>query len=72
MPRNTRALVVDPGVDLGVGSVVMVTSFSNLRGSSYWVTRDLEADTFTIRLSQPRRPVMAFSWLIVESGLIEP
>jgi hypothetical protein len=64
-------VIVDPGVDLTFGSVVAVTPFGNLRDRAYWVTRDLEADTFMIRLSSPRDRVTPFSWLIVESGMTE-
>jgi hypothetical protein len=71
IPRNSRTVVVEPGVDMTFGSVVVVTPFSNLRGVDYWITRDLEADTFTIRLSESRRPATPFSWLIVESDTFE-
>jgi hypothetical protein len=65
-------VVVDPGVDIGFGSVVMVTPFANTKKSAYWVTRDLEGDTFTIRMSPTLKQATPFSWLIVESGLEPP
>jgi hypothetical protein len=65
-------VVVDPGVDVTFGSVVVVTPFANLRGRSFWVTRDIEADTFMVRLSDPRNVATPFSWAIVESGLTAP
>jgi len=70
--RNGRSVVVDPGVDVDFGTVIAVTPFVNLRDVSYWVQRDLDADTFTIRLSAPLRRAVPFGWLIVESGLAAP
>ena len=70
--RNSRVVVVDPGVDLTFGSVIVVTPYANLRDVSYWVSRDLEADTFSIKLSAPLRRTTPFSWFVVESGLLPP
>ncbi len=64
-------MVVEAGTDLQFGSVVVVTPFANLRGADYWVTRDIENDTFTIRMSETRKRATPFSWLIVESGMME-
>ena len=72
VPRNERTVVVEPGVGVDFGTVVVVTPFGNLRERSFWVTRDLENDKFTIRLSDSRRRATPFSWLIVESGAVEP
>ena len=71
VPRNSRTVTVTPGVEVGLGTVVTVTPFANLRDRAFWVTRDLEADTFTIRLSASRGSATPFSWLIVESGIAE-
>jgi hypothetical protein len=72
VPRNSRTVVVEPGTDVEFGSIVMVTPFANLRGTDFWVTRDLVNDTFTIRISDTRGRPTPFSWLIVESGLEAP
>jgi hypothetical protein len=70
--KDTRSVVVDPGVDVGYGTVVIVTPYASIRDRGFWVTRDLDADTFTIRISAPRNLVTPFSWLVVESGLVPP
>jgi hypothetical protein len=72
VPRNGRFVVVDPGVAVEYGSVILVTPNANIGGRAFWVARDLDADTFTIRLSDSRKRGTPFSWLIVESGLVEP
>jgi hypothetical protein len=50
---------------------VQVTPFSNLSGRTFWVNRDLDNDTFTIRLSAARGRPAAFGWVVVESDLVE-
>jgi hypothetical protein len=62
---------VDPGVDVELATVVLVTPFSNLRDRAFWVTRDLDNDAFIIRLSAPRNRATPFSWLIIEADLGE-
>jgi hypothetical protein len=61
---------VEPGVDLTLGSVIMVTPFGNLFGRDFWVTWDLEDDTFTIRISKTRNRATPFSWLVVENDAV--
>jgi hypothetical protein len=63
-------VVVEPGVDIGPGTVVIVTPLANLRDRTFWVTRDLEADVFRIRLTAPRNRHTPFAWLIVESDFV--
>jgi hypothetical protein len=63
-------VVVEPGTDLHAGSIVVVTPFANLNGASYWVTRDVMNDAFTIRLSDTRKRHTPFSWIIVESDMV--
>jgi hypothetical protein len=63
-------VVVDPGVDITFGSVIVVTPYATLRDVTYWVSRDLEADTFSIKLSAPLRRSTPFGWFVVESGLL--
>jgi hypothetical protein len=60
-------VVVDPGVDIGAGSVVVVTPYANLRGRSFWVRKEEESGAFVIRLSSRRTSDVEFGWLIVES-----
>jgi hypothetical protein len=71
VPRNSRSVIVDPGVDLDLATVVLVAPFANLRDVNYWVTRDLENDVFRIRLSDTRNRATPFSWLIAEPTLVE-
>jgi Collagen triple helix repeat (20 copies) len=71
VPRKSRSAVVKPGVDVNLGTVVSVTPFANLRDVSYWVTRDVVNDTFTIRMSAKRNPRTPFSWIIVQNEALE-
>jgi len=61
---------VDPGIDVTAGTVIVASPFVNLRDRSYWVTRDIEGDTFTIRLSNTRNTPTPFSWLLVENEVL--
>ena len=67
VPRNKRSVTVEPGVDITRGSVIVAAPFGNLRGRSFWVTRGIENDTFTIRLSGPRGQATPFAWIVVEN-----
>ncbi|MEX1335253.1 MAG: hypothetical protein AB1Z66_08145 [Candidatus Limnocylindrales bacterium] len=61
---------MDPGVDITPGTVIVATPFVNLRDRAYWVTRDLEGDTFTIRMSNTRGTPTPFGWVIVENDML--
>jgi hypothetical protein len=63
-----RGVVVDAGVDIGAGSVIVVTPSANLRDRAFWVRKEDDADAFVIRISAPRTSDIQFSWLIVESN----
>jgi hypothetical protein len=60
-------VVVEPGVDIGPDSVVIVTPYVNLRDRMFWVRTEEDADVFVIRLSSPRDSEAQFGWLIVEA-----
>ena len=70
VPRRERFVTVDPGVDITPGTVIVATPFENLRGRSFWVTRNIVTDTFNIRLSDTRGSATPFSWLIVENEVL--
>jgi hypothetical protein len=60
-------VVVEPGVEIRDGSVILVTPYANLRGRSFWVRKEDESGAFVIRLSSRRTSDAEFGWLIVES-----
>jgi hypothetical protein len=62
-----RGVVVEAGTDIGVGSVVVVTPYANLRDRAFWVRKEDDSDSFVIRISAARTSDIEFGWLIVES-----
>ena len=60
-------MVVEPGIDIGPDSVIVVTPYANLRDRMFWVRKEEDADVFVIRLSSPRDSEVQFGWLIVEA-----
>ena len=67
IPANSRRAVVDPGVEVGPATVVIVTPYANLEDSSFWVAKNAGQDTFSIRIAPRRDEPTPFGWLIVES-----
>jgi hypothetical protein len=70
VPRGSRFVSVDPGVDVTPATIVLVTPYANMRNREFWVTRDVDLDVFTIRIASPRGRPSPFGWVIVESDFV--
>ena len=70
--QSRRVVRVQPGIDIGPQSVVVVTPMTNLDGRDYWIVTSDERDAFAIRLSARIKQPATFAWLVVESDLVDP
>jgi hypothetical protein len=65
IPAGATSVIVEPGVIVTAGTLVLLTSRVNLKGRDLWFTTDEATDTFTIRMSATRTNITKVSWLLL-------
>ncbi|MFV2064344.1 MAG: hypothetical protein ACC726_12650 [Chloroflexota bacterium] len=66
VPAGKRGIVVEPGVDINEDTIILLTPNVDLGKRSFWVRKDDDADTFTVRISSKRGSDADFGWLMIE------
>ena len=59
-------ITIRPGVNMNIGSFLLLTPRSNLGGRDLWFTTDPMNERFTIHLSSARTTATRVSWLLLD------
>ncbi len=67
IPAGSTSVTVSPpfGVDVNVGSFVLLTPMANIGTRALWFTKNTALDTITIHLSSSRTSATKVSWLLL-------
>jgi hypothetical protein len=65
IPAGATSVVVSPGVNVIDSSFVLLTPMANIGSRALWFTKNVSADTITIRLSSSRDSSTKIAWLLL-------
>jgi hypothetical protein len=66
---GARSKTVNPGVDINARTFVPLTPMDDVGERSLWFRKNVNTDTFTIRMSATRGRATRVAWLALERGL---